>query len=198
MRLITRRAALAGTLLAAPIAACASKRSGEFSPAPLSAPIARNVTLILPTPPGYPRARRVLQTIVGLYGERSSAFEAVVSLSPDLVELVLALPSGPRIANIRWSKDGVEFDRSRMAPPELKAENVLGDLFLCQWPVAAIEAALPPGATLRVDGESRVVLAGDRVLVEVGVEITADGESRQSLRNADFDYSLRIVTQDLG
>src|SRR5262249_49909463 len=106
-------------------AGCASSDDGA-----LRAHIAEDIVLTLPTPPAYPDTRTVVQTGQARYGERQAAFDAVLSLAPDRVEIVLTMPAGPRLATIVWDEGGVRQDRSVLAPEGVPVENILADLFV--------------------------------------------------------------------
>ena len=86
--------------------------------------IARHTSLTLPTPPAYPETKSFVQTGRARYGALSGAFEAVVELSPEQVQIVVTAVSGPRLATITWNAAGVDIDRTVLAPPGVPAERV--------------------------------------------------------------------------
>lgn len=182
--LILGAAALAASCATAPDAA------------PPQAMIAEDVVLTLPAPPGYPETRSLMQTVRARYGERDAAFEAVVSLAPEQVEIVLTVLGGPRLATIHWDGEGVREERSPLAPEGVPTENILADLFLATWPADAVTAALPAGVTLvsAADG-GRSIRRGKVVLVDI-VPDPADA-ARRVVRNRAFGYEVTIVSRDL-
>ncbi|MDZ4759884.1 MAG: DUF3261 domain-containing protein [Alphaproteobacteria bacterium] len=177
--------------LACALSACAG--------APLAngpeAPLGRGLELRLPPKPGYPGAYTGVQTVVGEYGGRRAAFEAVLELSPDVASIALTTVGGPRILSVRWSSAGIVEDRTPLAPPELKGISVLADIFLSLWPVEAVQAAAPAGVEITEAGALRRVAAAGRTIVEVETLQRSDASMRQELRHSDFGYTLRITTE---
>lgn len=149
----------------------------------------------LPVAPGYPEKLDATQTVVGQYGERRAAFQAILMLSPKTAEVVLTTPGGPRILSIKWTENGIIEDRTLLAPADLKGINVLGDIFVSLWPLASVRASLPPGVTVEETGSTRTVKSADRTIAEVETLEKTDALWRQKLTNLDFGYSLTIITE---
>lgn len=154
--------------------------------------ISETTQINLPRPPGYPQTRNLLQTIRVQYADKRAAFEAALSLSPDVVQIVVTAPSGPRLATITWTSTGIKEDRTLLAPEGIPVENILADVFILLWPRAALVTALPSDAEVRdgPDGSRTVSRAGAPI-----VEIKPDpnDRTRRTLRNLAFHYELTIV-----
>ncbi len=158
--------------------------------------IARHTSLTLPTPPAYPETKSFVQTGRARYGALSGAFEAVVELSPEQVQIVVTAVSGPRLATITWNAAGVDIDRTVLAPPGVPVENILSDMFISLWPPDVVRASLPHNVTLTVDDDGgRTLRRGDEVLLEVRPD-SAD-PTRVVVRNHAFDYEITVVSQAL-
>jgi hypothetical protein len=186
--------ALAPFALALTLAACVTT---PVAPAgEVRARISESITLNLPAPPAYPETQTLSQIIRGRYGETERAFECIVSLSPESVEIVVTTPGGPRLATIIWSASGVEERRTALAPQGVPVENILADLFVARWPVEAIGAALPSGVTFNELAGVRTLSSADGVLVEVTPDLT--DPTRVTLRNYAFGYELTIVSRVIG
>lgn len=173
------------------LAASACASAPEQAP---RAHIADGLALTLPLPPGYPETRTLAQTARARYGLLQAAFESVVSLSPDQVDIVVTAAIGPRLATIHWDKDGVREERTLLAPEGVPVENLLADLFVSSWPPEAVAAALPAGVELILDAE------GGRALVSNGVvimEIRRESETRVAIKNLAFGYEINIVSRTL-
>ena len=155
--------------------------------------IAEDVQLTLPLPPAYPETRTIVQTARAHYGDRQGALEAVVSLSPTRVVIVLTALSGPRLATITWDAKGVRAERALIAPEGVPVENILADIFVTVWPAEAVAAALPEGVTLSVVEGARSIRRGDQLIVEVIPDAT--DPARTLVRNRAFGYELTIVSQ---
>lgn len=188
------RAALAALVLAAGLAGCATARpvDGERTP------IGRGLEMRLPATPGYPGHFSATQTVVGDYGGRRGAFQAVLDLSPDKASVVITAVSGPRILGITWTSRGIVEERTPLAPANLKGISILGDIFVALWPVEAVRRAMPDGVSVSVDGAVRRIGTADRVIEEVETLPPTNGAMRQEVRNLDFGYTVTIVTETAG
>lgn len=180
------------------LAGCAGKPrvlpQPEIAHVASSVQIAPGASLRLPLPPGYPQARSLQQFVRAQHGARRGSFEAALSLSPERVEIVIIAPSGPRLASLAWDEHGITHESADAPPGGAPIENIVGDIFLCFWPIEAVRAALPEGMIIQEGA------AGARTISQLGVpvvEIKADGEDagRLHLRNYAFDYQLLIETR---
>ena len=158
-------------------------------------PLGTGLEMRLPVAPSYPVPFSATQTVVGKYGERRAAFQAVLDFSPALAQVVLTAASGPRILSVTWTKDGIVEDRTPLAPADLKGLNVLGDIFVSLWPVEIVQAALPAGVVIAEDGGVRTVTAAGRTIVHVETLESEGVVMKQRLTNLDFGYELTIVTE---
>jgi hypothetical protein len=158
------------------------------------AEIGDHTSLILPTPPGYPETKTLVQSGRAHYGALSGAFDAVVDLSPERVQIVVTAAAGPRLATITWDQSGVDIDRTMLAPPGVPVENILSDMFISLWPPEAVTASLPRGVSLSLDEDGgRTLRRGDEVLTEVRPDPT--DPSRAIVRNHAFGYEITVVSQ---
>lgn len=174
--------------------------AGPPPPAGLAAVARDKVYLTLPIPPGYPGEKEMAQSIVAKYGPQKVAFDALVSLSPSRVTIIVTAPAGPRVAQIDWDDTGVHTKTDGAPPPAFRGENVLADMVMANWPKPALEKAL--GGRLEVwdypDGHRKLV-RGKELVVDIPPAVRdADGSSKRTLTNHDFGYSLTIVSREAG
>lgn len=180
------------------VAGCVTAPQGP-PPPPGVAAIGRGpIYLTLPRPPAFPGEREFAQSIVADYGSRKIAFDALVSLSPERVTVIVTAPAGPRLAQIDWTAEGVKTAMDGPAPPGFRAENLLADLVMARWPKPLLEQAL--GGRLEVwdyaDGRRKLVREGKETIVEIAPPvIDAAGAERRVLTNHHFGYSLTIITR---
>jgi hypothetical protein len=170
-------------------------KSATAQPEGLRAEIADDLTLVLPTPPGYPEERTIIQTGRAQFGERRMAFEAVLVLGPERTEMVLMMPAGPRLSTIVWDATGVHEDRAPFVPDSLPVENILADIFVTVWPEASVAGTLPEGVTMDVaeDG-GRTIRRGDEIILTVGPD--AADPSRFVVRNEAIGYEVVMTRQE--
>ncbi|WGM40549.1 DUF3261 domain-containing protein [Caulobacter sp. NIBR1757] len=188
---------LAGTLLAGCVT---GPPAGPPPPAGVAAVARDRVYLTLPLPPAYPGEKEMAQSIVAQYGPRKVAFDALVSLSPQKVTVIVTAPAGPRVAQIDWDATGVRTKTDGAPPPGFRGENVLADLVMTSWPRTALEKAL--GGRLEVwdypDGHRKLVRDRELVVDIPPAVRDADGSSKRTLTNHDFGYTLTIVSREAG
>lgn len=183
---------LAGALC---LGACATPFGGDDGPEPIIANIADNRELSLPMPPGYPETRNLTQIIRANYGHMRGAFEASIALAPERVDIVITAPAGPRLATIAWTETGVDVDRTLLAPVGLPVENILGDIFLMNWPIEAVQAVAPAGCVAAdTEGGGRTLSCDAAPIVEIGPDPEHPG--RKILRNLDLGYELTITSME--
>ncbi len=187
------------------LAGCATKVAPALQPlAPISVQplgqildrhvqITRDAGLNLPARPGYPEARTLSQLVRAQYGTRRGVFEAGLTLSPDRVDLVITLPSGPRLASMSWDQDAITETRAKGPFQAAPGANMLGDIFLCFWPREAVAAALDRSLEVVDQADGRRLISQDGNLV---IEISRAPETPHitRLRNLALDYQLIIET----
>ena len=162
-------------------------RTSELAPV---ANISETAALSLPLPPNYPETQTVLHSVRARYGERDAAFDAILSLSPELVEIVITAAAGPRLATITWDVDGVRQERALVAPGDIPVENILADIFVALWPREEVERALPPDCAFTIDDD------GARTISQAGAPILEVHTNASAIvvRNLAFGYELSIVS----
>lgn len=157
----------------------------------LTARLGDGVELRLPTPPGYPEARTLSQIIRFDYGSRSGVIEATLALTPERADIVLTAPAGPRLATIAWTRNGVDVDRTVLAPLDLPVENILADVFVLLWPREAVAQALPAACAVGdADDGGRTLACGGAPLVRIEPDPRDPGG--RILRNRALGYVLSI------
>lgn len=161
-----------------------------------STPLSAGARLTLPQAPNYPRTETLIQTVIGQYEDRRTAFQAVLDLSPERVHIVLTAASGPRIMSIDWTGEGITVDRAAIAPDELSGLEILGDIFLTLWPHEQVADALPSDVFMSNGGAMRFITSlDDGRIVEVINDETDAAPRRTTLRNLAFRYQLIIITE---
>lgn len=158
------------------------------------APLGNGLVLTLPLEPGGPRFS-AMQTVSAQYGEVRGVFQAVLQVNPQTANIVITAAEGPRLVTINWDRAGVREERTVFAPESVKGINVLSDIFVSVWPIAAVRAAMPPGVTVTETDRLRQVKQGDHVILEVETQLRNSRQLRQELRSLDNGYTLRVTTE---
>lgn len=132
-------------------------------------------------------------------GGRSDELDAALEVDATHLDLV-GLAFGQRVLSLHYDGQQMTSWRHLMLPSQVRAEDVLEDLQLTLWPVAAVRAALPAGWTIqeqpRAPGQGlRRTLSLDGAPVAV---IDYSGAPRWSgtvvLNNLRYKYRLTIQT----
>jgi hypothetical protein len=124
-------------------------------------------------------------------GGRTDELDAALEADASQLDLV-GLAFGQRVLSLRYDGRDIVAWRHPMLPAQVRAEDVLEDLQLTLWPVAALAGALPPGWRVEEDGLRRTVYLNDAVVATV----TYSGMPRWSgtvvLDNLRYKYRLTI------
>ncbi len=173
------------------VSGCATRETTPFR----KIPIGRDVFLVLPMPPGYPRETTVLQMVQGAHGSHRRTVQSLVSLSPDEVRVIMTLPGGPRIMTIDWSARGITTARTALAPSGLTGENVLADMVVSLWALKAVGRALADSASVTEADGVRTISSEGRAVITVRYADDGTETGRMVLTNHDFGYELVISSQ---
>jgi hypothetical protein len=190
---------VAATLTCVILAGCAATSLPPTTPAG-TAVIGHGASLVLPRPPGYPGRKSLSQSVIADARGRRMAFDAVLDLSPEAVEIAIAAPNGPRLGEISWNSEGVSPLDPKVVPKGLRSENLLADVYMMLWPKAQVESALRPAGEVRdLPGESgRTILVAGVPRVTIVTVPVVGGGTRTTLRNLDFHYSLTLISAPPG
>ena len=163
--------------------------------------IAPGVTLTLPDRSPFGAEANVVQLGQARYEDRDVVFQAVISSKPDVMSLVMTLPSGPRVMSFTWTPGSLQTKLESIAPKGISADHMLADMIVMYAPAQLLQSLLS-GAELTTasDGARRIVRGG-----EVLVVVTRPGGASSNLwignavlENKAFGYTLRIESKALG
>lgn len=167
--------------LVAMLAGCAT------TPPPMQRP---NLNLRL-APADLGQAISVQQHLLVERGGRIDELDA--ALEADATHLTLVgLAFGQRVLSIDY--DGQHFAEWRhvMLPKQVRAEDVLQDLQLTLWPLAPLQAALPPGWRVEDDGLLRTLSLDGAVVATLRYSTMPRWSGTVVLDNLRYRYRLTI------
>jgi hypothetical protein len=122
---------------------------------------------------------------------RTDDLDVALQVEPEAVDVV-GLAFGQRVLTLHYDGKQLSSWRHVMLPAQVRPEDVLEDIQLTLWPVAAVAAALPPRWRVAEQGRVRTVYLDD----EAVLQITYSGEPRWSgtvqLENWRYHYKLTI------
>jgi hypothetical protein len=124
-------------------------------------------------------------------GGRIDELDAAIEVDPAHVEMV-GLAFGQRVLSVSFDGKDLKTWRHVMLPSQVRGEDVLEDMQLALWPVAAVAASLPAGWRIEEKGMLRSLYLGDELVTTV----TYSGEPRWSgtinMNNLRYNYRLTI------
>jgi Protein of unknown function (DUF3261) len=122
------------------------------------------------------------------YGQEQRTFDAL--LEADRSEVRLEIQAmGQSAMRLRWDGQKLDQQRAQWLPKSVRGEEILSDLQLANWPVAAIRAALPAGWSLVEVGTTRKLCNGAVTVVTVSYP-AAD---RIDIEHANFRLNISSV-----
>ena len=123
----------------------------------------------------------------------------MVLLNADNQKIMLAglSPLGIRLFRLTYDRTGVKTEQSITLPELPPASQVLADIMLSYWSIAAWQPQLPKGWTLKDIGSRRELRDDENELIETVQYLTRDG-SRQpvTIQHHRFGYIIAIQHLD--
>lgn len=180
---MTLRTALLAAVTSLLLGACAT------APAPDARPSARLQLRLAPAALGQELS---LQQHLTVEREgRVDQLDTVLEIDSEHLDLV-GLALGQRVMSLHYDGHELQTWRHFMLPQQVQGEDVLQDVQLTLWPVAAIRAALPAGWELReTDGQRTLLLDGETIAV-IDYPDRKTWGGRVILSNLRYRYKLTI------
>ncbi len=122
---------------------------------------------------------------------RIDELDAALEIDAEHLELV-GLAFGQRVLTLNYDGKQLKSWRHIMLPGIVRAEDVLEDMQLCLWPVAAISSALPPGWTIEDQGLRRTLSMGQTVVAVIDYSGMPRWSGTVILENLRYHYRLTI------
>lgn len=154
-----------------------------------TAPLARLGLKLAPSQLG--EAVSLQQHLTVERGGRIDELDVALEIDASHIEMV-GLAFGQRVLSIAYDGKEMTSWRHLMLPRQVRADDVLEDMQLTLWPVAAIAASLPPGWRIEEHGAVRKLFLDDALVAT----ITYAGQPRWNgtivMDNLRYQYKLTI------
>ena len=165
------------------LAACASKPEVAVpAPAPLQLQL---------SPASFAATVSLQQHLTVLRDGATHELDAALEIDPAQVSLV-AIALGQRVLTVQYDGKTLQSWRHLMLPAEVQAQNVLQDVQLSFWPLAAVSAALPAGWRITEENNQRTLYQHDVVVSTIRYSATPRWLGRVELNNQRYGYRLSI------
>jgi len=122
---------------------------------------------------------------------RIDELDAALEVDADHLELV-GLALGQRVLTLNYDGKELTSWRHVMLPAQVRADDVLEDLQLALWPVAAIARALPAGWRIEDNGLHRTLWLGDTPVTVIDYSGMPRWSGTVTLENLRYHYRLTI------
>jgi len=124
-----------------------------------------------------------------------STNDLVAALEVDAQRVSLVgLALGLRVLSLEFDGQQLTEWRHPMLPAQVRAADVLEDLQLTLWPLAAIERALPPGWTIEDRGLRRTLRREGEVVATIDYSSMPRWQGTAVLDNLRYKYRLTVVS----
>jgi hypothetical protein len=124
-------------------------------------------------------------------GGRTDELDAALEADANQLDLV-GLAFGQRVLSLHYDGKAITEWRHPMLPAQVRADDVLEDLQLTLWPVAALAAALPPGWRIEEDGLRRTLYLQGAVVATISYSAMPRWSGKVVLDNRRYKYRLTI------
>lgn len=122
---------------------------------------------------------------------RIDELQGVLEIDAERLALV-GLAFGQRVLTLQFDGRTLKSWRHPLLPAELREEDVLEDLQLTLWPVAALAPTLPAGWRIEETGRRRVLYSGVNLVTVIDYSAEPPWSGAIELRNLRFGYRLTI------
>ena len=124
---------------------------------------------------------------------RSDDLDVALEVDPERVDMV-GLAFGQRVLTLHYDGRELTSWRHPMLPDEVRADDVLEDMQLTLWPVAAIRAALPPGWRIEELAGRRTLYLDNTAVAVVDYAASPRWSGTVVLDNLRYHYRLTVQT----
>ena len=128
---------------------------------------------------------------------RTDDLDVALQVEPEALDVV-GLAFGQRVLTLHYDGKELSSWRHVMLPSQVKAEDVLEDMQLALWPVAAVAAALPAGWRVAETpsasgvGLLRTLYLGDETIMQISYAGLPRWSGTVVLENLRYHYRLTI------
>ncbi|MDP5009160.1 MAG: DUF3261 domain-containing protein, partial [Glaciimonas sp.] len=127
---------------------------------------------------------------------RTDQLDVALEIDPQQINMV-GLAFGQRVLTINYDGQRVQSWRHMMLPSQVQAEDVLEDMQLTLWPLAAIRAALPVGWKVEQQGLRRTLSLNDEIVMVINYDNEVPWVGKVNLTNLRYHYRLTIESEVL-
>lgn len=122
---------------------------------------------------------------------KSHSFDAQLEVDAQAVRIA-AVAMGQTFASMTWDGTTLQQQVSTHVPAAVTAERILSDVQLAWWPLAAVQAGLPPGWTVEQTGDTRLLSDHGAPVARITYEGNGPAYPHVRLEHVRHGYVLDI------
>lgn len=122
---------------------------------------------------------------------RIDELDAALEIDPESIDMV-GLAFGQRVLSINYDGKELKTWRHLMLPSQVRADDVLEDMQLTLWPLAAIAASLPAGWRIEEAGGQRRLFLQDELVATISYSAQPRWSGTIVMDNLRYKYKLTI------
>jgi hypothetical protein len=153
----------------------------------------------LPIPP-LPAAtlgetRNALQIVRAAFGQQEATMQSAVDITPERMQVVALSAMGLRLFSVTVENGKTTVERAPGIPEQVQPEQILRDIQLCYWPLAALQAGYqgtPWDVSEPFAGTRRLKRDG-RLIAEIHYSKPGADPWRSRLWLANFEYGYSLA-----
>lgn len=122
---------------------------------------------------------------------KTDQLDAALEVDATHLQLV-GLAFGQRVLTLQYDGKEMSTWRHFMLPAQVRAEDILEDVQLTLWPIAAIRQALPPGWHIEEHDLERSLYMGEQLICVIHYSAMPRWSGTVNLDNLRYHYTITI------
>lgn len=141
-------------------------------------------------------ARRIVQQINAVWGDRQESLLAVLELDARHIAMAGLSNDGLSLFHLTYDGNTVVSDKSPLLPESVHPEFIISDLQLVYWPIAELQKKLPAEWRLEEAGKKRFLTVSGKKQVEVNY-LSPDPVWPKAVELVNFQYNYRLYIKTI-
>lgn len=160
--------------------------------------LATGVSMVLPEKPVLGEGLSIAQLVQARYQDRHQMFQSYLQSDADHVNIIMTVPSGPRILRIVWDGHGLSETREAIAPDALDSSHIIADLMLVYAHLTDLQKTVHGAEVKEMPDGRRFLLKNGEELISIRRPQPDIWDGSARLENLSYDYVLDIQSQRIG
>lgn len=128
---------------------------------------------------------------------KTDQLDAALEIDAKQLQLI-GLAFGQRVLSVQYDGKNMTTWRHFMLPEQVRSEDILEDIQLTLWPIAAIRNALPPGWHIEDEGLRRSLYLENKLVCDIHYSAMPRWSGTVKLENFRYHYTITIQSKPPG